>query len=272
MVPPGEPVRSARNRRVAEAVRLHRAAGRREAGLTLLEGPHLLLEAVRAGADVRLVFALPGDEEAENLARRAGSELVPVTRRVLHRLAPTEHPRGPVAVMAIPMPVPSGHGRLGDELLVLWGVGDPGNVGTLIRTAAAFGMTVVAGPGTADLWSPKVLRAAAGGHFRTPMGRGRSIEELRSQHHRLVATVPEGGVPPWEADLGARPALLVGDEAQGLAQEVVEAADLRVTIPMPGGTESVNAAVAGSVLAYEVLRRRLSGPQPIPPLAIEGRD
>ncbi len=242
-----------------EALNLHDARDRAETGRALLEGPHLLEEAVASGVRVERVFALGEDGASAEAARRCGAELVLVDERGLRRLATTEHPQSPVAVMVIPPgAVPSaGH------LLVAWGVGDPGNVGTLIRCAAAFGLGFVAGPGTADPWGPKVLRAGAGGHFRVGVARVDTVEALRTGGRRLVATVARGGRPP--ADLPQAPlAILVGDEARGLPGDVVAGCDLAVTIPMPGGAESLNAAVAGAIVAYEVAGRGAPSARPAP--------
>jgi RNA methyltransferase, TrmH family len=235
---------------VQEALSLLDARGRAAAGRALLEGPHLLEEALAAGVSVERVFALAGDAASAGAARRCGAELALVEERVLRRLATTEHPQSPVAVMVIPggRPVPPG------DVLVAWGVGDPGNVGSLIRTAAAFGLGFGAGPGTADPWAPKVLRAAAGGHFRAGVTRVETLDALRSGGRRLVATAVRGGRPPTILPPGPV-ALLVGDEARGLPSEVTAACDLVVTIAMPGGTESLNAAVAGAIVAYEVAGR-----------------
>lgn len=233
-----------------EAIHLQEARGRAEMGRALLEGPNLLAEAVSAGVRVERVFALADDAGSVEIARACGAELVMVDNRGLKRLATTDHPQSPVAVIVVPETgVPDvGH------LLVAWGVGDPGNVGTLIRCAAAFGFGFAAGPGTADPWAPKVLRAAAGGHFRAGAPRVTVPDELRTGGRRLVATVARGGISP--AALPSEPlALLVGDEARGLPEDVVEACDLAVTIPMPGGAESLNAAVAGAIVAYAVAAR-----------------
>lgn len=202
---------------------------------------------MKAGARVEEIFALADDTRSAVAAAGCGARLTLVDERGLRRLATTEHPQSPVAVMVVPpAPLPAaGH------LLVAWGVGDPGNVGTLIRGAAAFGLGFAAGPGTADPWSPKVLRAAAGGHFRAGVARVESLGELGAGGRALAATVARGGMPP--ADLPAGPvAVLVGDEARGLPSAVVAACDWQVTIPMPGGAESLNAGVAGAIVAYEL--------------------
>lgn len=240
-----EPIRSPRNRAVVEAGRLHRARERKRLGLTLLEGPNLLDEAVEAGIPLQRVFALPDDPRREEWP-----QVTIVDERVMHRLAPTETPRGPVAVAPIPdwsLPARDRH------LLVLWGVSDPGNVGTIIRSAAAFGLGVAISPQCADPWSPKALRAGAGSHFRVPsLSR---IEDLHAlSHHRLAATVVSGGEDPARLEAGPW-ALLIGREAQGLDQVLIEEAETSVTIPMPGGTESLNVAAAASILAYAVTKR-----------------
>jgi len=238
-----------------EAAALHDARDRAESGRALLEGPHLLAEALAAGVRVERIFALAADAASAAAARGCGADLVVIDERGLRRLSTTEHPQSPVAVMVVPPagPPPGGH------LLVAWGVSDPGNVGTLIRSAAAFGMGFAAGPGTADPWSPKVLRSAAGGHFRAGAARVGTLDELRAGGRLLVATVAREGIPP--ASLPRAPlAILVGEEARGLPPEVAGACDLAVTIPMPGGAESLNAAVAGAIVAYEVAGREGGGP------------
>jgi TrmH family RNA methyltransferase len=235
---------SHRNRRVAEAARLHRAEERRSRRLTLLEGPHLVEEAVKAGAPLVEIFGLSDDSDAARWARSSEVELVVVGEEALRRLSSTQTPQSPVAVMQIP-DRPLDPSR---TVLVAWQIADPGNLGTMIRTAAAFGLDVGVMAGSVDPWSPKVLRAASGGHFHTGIG---SIEDLGALQAVKVATVLNGGSSPRSLPAG-RLALLIGSEAHGLPDEVVESADVRVTIPMAGPTESLNAAAAAAILAYEV--------------------
>lgn len=242
-----EPGLSHRNRRVAEAARLHRVEERRSRRLTLLEGPHLVEEAVRAGAPLVEVFALDEDSDSKRWAAAAEVDLVVVGDEALRRLSSTQAPQSPVAVMRIPEssldPVRS--------VLVAWQISDPGNLGTMIRTAAAFGLDVGLVAGSVDPWSPKVLRAAAGGHFQTGIG---VLADLWSLEATKVATVPSGGAPPRSLPAG-RLAILIGSEAHGLPADVVAGADLLVTIPMGGPAESLNAGAAAAILAYEVSNR-----------------
>jgi TrmH family RNA methyltransferase len=230
---------------VVAAARLHKPRHRRELGRTLLEGPQLLEEAVAAGADIEVAFALAEDVATRELGSKSGFEVVTVTPDALDRLADTKSPRGPVAVISIPEE-PSG---ASGNLLVAHGVSDPGNLGALIRTAAAFGWGVGYTPGSADPWSPKTLRGAMGGHFRTRIVRLEDLEDLSAW--TTVATVVEGGIPPTEVSSGPY-AVLVGEEATGLPDEIAADCDIQVTIPMPGGTESLNAGVAAGIVVYEL--------------------
>ena len=230
---------------MVDASRLHRARERRDTGLTLLEGPHLLAEAVKAKADIRTVFVVAGDEAGEGAASSTGIEPVIIDERALQRISGTETPRGPVAVVAIPPQ----QRPLSQHLLVSWGVSDPGNVGTMIRVAAAFGWDFSYTAETADPWSPKVLRAGAGSQFSVGISEVAGLGEIRSVGYTPLASVVSGGTDPEV--LGARRwALLIGEEASGLPADVVEASDDAISIPMPGGIESLNAAVASGILTY----------------------
>lgn len=233
-----EAISSTRNPAVMEAARLHRVRHRRDTRRTLLEGPSVVLEAIGAGVPLLEVYVLEGEPVPPGFADTASI----VTADVLGKLAGTSSPRGPIAVIGIPeSALPTDR-----PALVAWGVSDPGNCGTMVRTAAAFGYGYVSGPESADPWSPKVLRAGAGGHFRTTVATVGDLGSLRGL--RLVGTVARGGDAPGRVRAGE--ALIVGSEAHGLPDEVVAACDRLVTIPMRGGTESLNAAVAGGIAAY----------------------
>ena len=230
-----EPVRTHRARSVVDAARLHRARDRRERGLTLVEGPHLIADVEAAGAVVREQFGVePTDPR-----------ITPVDQRALERLAGTESPRGPLAVVEIPTEWLDPD----RNLVVSVGVSDPGNVGTVIRTAASFGWGFAYMQGTADPWAPKTIRAGAGGQFQTPVARIGSLRE--TAEWTTVAAVPSGGDPP--SDISERPiALLMGEEAHGLPDWAIDSAARRLTISTPGPTESLNAAVAAGIAIYEL--------------------
>lgn len=249
-----EPVSSTRNQHVVRAARLQRARGRRETNATILEGPHILAEAVRSGTTVTDVFGLVDDDNARSLAAEGGARWIPVVEDVLRKIAGTNHPRGPVAILRVPDPITVGTDRIWLD------TSDPGNAGTLIRTAAAFGFGVVVAPDAVDPWHPKVVRAAAGGHFRTQVASGQPGDAY------TIATVVRGGTPVAELPQllpGDRPVcLLVGNEARGLGATVIDEADLTVSIPMVGEIESLNAAVAGAICMYEIMLARRSTTSP----------
>lgn len=234
-----EPVRSHRAKSVVEAARLHRARERRARGLTLVEGPDVIGDVADTGVEVVEVFGVDPVE---------GSGIVPVDQKALDRLAGTKSPRGPVAVVRIPTEWLDRD----RSLVVSVGVSDPGNVGTIIRTAAAFGWGFAYTEGSADPWSPRTIRAGAGGQFQTPVTRVGSVSELGEWV--TIATVPRDGDPP-EAMPHGRVALLIGEEAHGLPENVAGAAQHRMTIPTSGPTESLNAAIAAGIAVYLLSNR-----------------
>ena len=241
---------SRRNRRIAELARLQRARHRKSAGRTLLEGPHLLSEALSAGADVVEVLALPEDAATRRLCEKHGTPLTAVTSQALARIADTKTPRGPVAVLSIPRKRPEGR----DTLWLM--VSEPGNAGTLIRTAAAFGWDVATVPGTVDPWGPKVLRAGAGGHFRVAIGQA----EEPPSGALVMAAIPRGGTPVAElgplVDHSRQWWLIIGGESQGIHPGHADRVDLWCTVPMSGGTESLNAAAAGAIICHRLSELR----------------
>jgi TrmH family RNA methyltransferase len=240
---------------VVDAVRLRRAAYRREAGKTLVEGPHLVADLVRFGVPIDIIFSHPHDGEAAGLAEKADAELVLVEESILRRIADTENPRGPVAVIAIPPSV-----RATGSVVVLWDLADPGNAGTIVRSAAAFGFAVIVAGTSVDIWAPKTIRAGGGGHFATviEVTPHLTVDDLKGRGFTTVATVGVGGDGP-ESIPSDPVAILVGNEAHGLGDEIVGQADHRFTIPMPGGTESLNAAAAASIALYAIENRSSKG-------------
>ncbi|HZD23431.1 MAG TPA: RNA methyltransferase [Acidimicrobiia bacterium] len=229
-----EPVRTHRAKSVVEAARLHRAQVRKERELTLVEGPDLVADVRAAGARIVDIFTTTPDEDSRS---------IPVDQRALERLAGTKSPRGPVAVVEIPTECLDRQ----RNLLVSVGVSDPGNVGTMIRTAASFGWGFAYMEGSADPWSPKTIRAGAGGQFQTPVARIGLISELKEWV--TAATVVRGGDTLYVVT--RRPvALLIGEETHGLPDRIIAAADYKVTIATPGSTESLNAAVAAGIAVY----------------------
>ncbi len=236
-------ITSLRNPRIVDVAKLHDRRHRLAAGLTIVEGPHLVADAATGGAAIVELYATP-----ESPPLRSAIPATVVSPAVLERIAGTAHPRGPVAVVRIPAP-----GQLrSTPTVVLWGVGDPGNVGAIIRSAAAFGFAVAVVEGSADPWAPKTIRAAAAAQFHTniiPLRAEDALDQLAAAGLELCVAVPAGGIAP-ESLAGAARALIIGNEAHGLPDTVQARADHRLSIPMPGAIDSLNAAVAAGILLY----------------------
>jgi TrmH family RNA methyltransferase len=258
-----------------------------ESGAIGVEGPRLVEEALRSGCSTRAVlFSESGKRHHARLTSYLDRPEVRIptlhtTDRLFEGIADTEHPQG-VAALVTPRAFsfddiarPSSTSAAAAPLIVaLVGVQDPGNVGTILRTAAAFGataaVTTASGQsGTASPFSPKALRASAGAALHLPILAGMALPILLAQFRtvgiRTLASssreAPDAGQPllaPWEVDWRAPAALLIGNEGQGLPDEIERSADARVRIPMSSSVESLNAAAAAAVLFYEAARQRSS--------------
>ncbi|MEJ2185283.1 MAG: RNA methyltransferase [Gemmatimonadota bacterium] len=226
----------------------------------LAEGVRVVEELLAAGLAPELVIVSPGLEATERGRRLAAALDGPAVRRVsdgeLARLADTETPQGVLAVASVPAANLPESDR-GEPLLVLDGVQDPGNVGTLMRTAAAFGVSaVVALPGTADPWNPKVVRAAAGTCFRVPAVQTdpAALGAWAERQGYTLLGADAGGTPVEALAIPDRLALVVGNEGAGLSPAMAAGVDARVAIPMRGA-ESLNVAVAAGILLYLMTRK-----------------
>jgi TrmH family RNA methyltransferase len=252
-------ITSLRNPRIAEVRRLQRRRERRATGRTAIEGPSLLREALDAGVVIHEILATPDDEVAAELATGAGLAVTEVSNDVLVGMASSVNPRGPISIIAIP-----GGGEVASvDSLVLWDVADPGNAGTMIRTAAAFGFQVLATDGTVDLWSPKVVRSAVGGHFRTTITEGlpERLDGLAAAGLTVIVATADGTPAADVALDGPGPiALMIGNEAHGVPDAIVHADGVQtISLAMPGGSESLNAAVSAGILMYLRLGQRRGG-------------
>jgi TrmH family RNA methyltransferase len=230
---------------------LHRQRGRRRVGLTLVEGPILFAQMAAAGVTPEVILMLEDDVETLTLCEKHRWEPVAVSREVLALAGDTVQPQSPVAAI----PIPDTANIRGHDTLILVDISDPGNVGTMIRSAAAFGWDVCISGSTADPWSPKVLRAGAGSHFDVHLvAASDPIAEAQKAELDVVASVVTGGGRPDRR--GRSIALLIGSEAHGLSAATKALADRMVTIPMSDRVESLNAGVAASVLMYLLARAR----------------
>jgi RNA methyltransferase, TrmH family len=240
-----------------------------------IEGPHLVEEALRSAVEIETVLASPAGEKhlaRLGLAGAAGApatapRVLRTTDRLFDSIAATETPQGIAALVRLPEYSFEDIVRGVPLVVVLVGVQDPGNVGTIVRSAEAFGATgIVAAAASASPYGPKAMRASAGSVFRMPMLPRTQPAVLLAQLHvagvSLVATTSglstEGAPPvdPHAVDLRGPVALLIGGEAHGLPDPVLRSADASIRIPLAQPVESLNAAVAASVVLYEAARQR----------------
>lgn len=235
-----------------------RARERREADAFVIEGVRLVEEAVNAGW--KFQFALYSDGLSERGAhlldrlKANGIEVDEVSGDLLQKLSDTEAPQGILAVLDFTqLPITN----YPDFILIPDQVRDPGNLGALLRSAAATGVqAVLLPPETTDAFAPKVLRAGMGAHFRLPI-HSLTWEEIKMRTKDMNVYIADmDGIPCWETDLSKPLALVIGGEAEGASDEAQRLANGKISIPMSGWVESLNAGVAGSVLMFEVVRQR----------------
>ena len=232
-------------------------------GLYLIEGENLIEEAYRNGAAIESVM-VRGDS-ADRLVKpwMENAGLFVLDSRLFDSLAQTETSQGILAAVRKPdlslkdFPENS----LTGNFVVLDRLQDPGNIGTIIRTADAAGYgLVIAMKGTADIFAPKVVRAAAGSLFRVNIALADTEEELvrfiKAAGKKLVATCITGSRYYCEEDLRRAIALIIGNEGQGVSESLVEKSDLKIKIPMEGSIDSLNASVAAAIIMYEAVRAR----------------
>ena len=230
--------------------------------LVLLEGERLIREALAFGASIRLVAADPswsGDPLLSSL-RAAGAEVFFAAPNILKKLSDTQTPQGLIAAAAAVSEQALDLERA-SWVLVADRIQDPGNLGALLRTAVAAGVDGVACTrGTVDPKNPKALRASAGAYFAARLltdVEGRELgEALRAAGFRVAVADARGEEDAFAFDWTGKVALVIGNEGAGADPSLGPAH--RVRLPMPGGVESLNAAIAGSILIYEALRRRLA--------------
>ena len=262
------PPLSAGNARVREAAKLRQKKFRRETGCVLIEGARLVADALASGASVREIFSTRAfcESECGKVIRVcAGSDCTVITDAAAAKLSDTQTPQGVFAVVEFQTKTLADV-ELGIDALVLVadGISDPGNLGTMVRSAAALGACcVVASGDSCDVLNPKCVRATMGAVFRIPVVSGTALADavglLKERGLCIAAAVARDGRAPWHVDLERPTALLVGSEAEGLSKEALDLADEVITIPIHHGTESLNAAASAAALLYEAARQRAKG-------------
>lgn len=246
--------------------RLQTRKGRNREARYVIEGTNLVREVLTRGLDIDFI-AVSEDYAHIDRIRAAADDpclyVCEIPSAVFGKLTDAGEGVGILAVMRMNV---RGTEILDDidpdsNILVLDRIQDPGNLGTMIRTAVAAGYgAVIALPGTADIYSPKVLRATAGMIYEIPFAYAGSEESLvqavRNSGRQMAVTSPYADTAYYDVDLSRRTALVIGNEGRGVSGGLLKAADVRVTLPMKGSIESLNAAVSASILMYEAIRKK----------------
>lgn len=245
-----EHITSLKNPKVAAWKALKDRKGRRESGCFLVEGRKMVEEALSSAFDVETVLVQEGMELPDGLTM----PVYELPAHVLAAVCDTKTPQGIAAVVRM-----KEQSALGKHIVVLDGVQDPGNVGTIIRTADAAGLDgVLLSTQCADVFSPKVLRATMGSIFRmnlrTTDDLPGELTKLREKGYSILSSQLDG-TPFYEREkVAERFALIIGNEGNGVSEQVQQTATHRVRLPMRGGAESLNAAIAAAIMMYELMR------------------
>ena len=257
-------ITSAQNRHIAQARALGRKRARDRDQICLIEGVRLVEAALDAGVEPVFAFLEEGfatDERRMSLEQRLIDGPWPTwyaSPEALRALADTETPQGIACVVPIPV-TPVALPADAWLVVLLDGMRDPGNLGTILRTCQALGVdAVLHSKDCVDPWSPKVLRAGMGGHFGLAIHADLTWEEINARRRGLRTVVAEADAPlrAWEYDWTRPVMLVVGGEAHGASERAAKLADDRVRIPMVPSAESLNAAIACGMLLYEAIRQR----------------
>ena len=235
---------------------------RQESGWYVMEGIRLSEEALQKEIPIQFaLYSSPLTNRTENFIKalqKAGIEAEEISPQLMRSVSDTTTPQGIlIVVKAQPLPIQPDPSLV----LILDGIHDPGNLGTIFRTAAAAAVDLILlAPGCADPYSPKVVRSGMGAHLKIPFSQSdwREIDDFFQIHPNIIpfASDMKGGKSLWEEDLRRPAAIIIGSEAEGICKEAEQLARGKIFIPMSPGTESMNAAVAAGILMFEAVRQR----------------
>lgn len=271
-MPMAEVITSAANPLVKRVRLLADRKHRRREAAFVVQGIQPVWQAIEAQAEIEAIIVAPellrhpGATAMVAEQEAAGVRVARLSGELFGRIADREGPAGLAAIVrAAPLTLTSLAASADSVFVALHSAGNPGNLGTIIRTASAAGAAgvILIGP-SADPYDPTAVKASMGALFTVPVGTADSAAEFLDWAHRggvrVAATSARGNVTYWQADLTPPLAILLGSEGTGLPEDVLAAADLQVAIPMTGTAESLNLAVAAAILLYEVRRREWAAP------------
>ncbi len=260
-------ISSSQNNTIKEIKALHLKKNRDAENLYFVEGIRFVSDAIDNGQDiVKVVISdklegLNGGKELLNRVSALCNDCFLVSEKLFKEISDTQTPQGILAVLKKKDFVFDTVIEQGNSVVILDSLQDPGNVGTIIRTADAANVSaVILTKGCVDLFSPKVLRSTMGSIFHMPIFEGLRIDEiiklLKESGYKVIASHLDGPNNYFDEDLTGKSAIIVGNEANGISDETVKMADRLVKIPMPGKAESLNASIAASIMIYEIVRQK----------------
>ena len=222
----------------------------------MIEGPRQLRTAIDLGAELKEVFFRPDQNQILDSLKSLEIDFYEVDPQVLDDIADSASPQGVLAVATARETAIESIAEM-HRVVVIDSVQDPGNLGAIVRTAAAAGFdAVVTGPGTADLWSTRAIRASAGTLFALHMAKRVDLESsldlLRVAGHSVLATDVRGETSVYQVEIEKRMTLVVGSEAHGLSETIIDRTDAMIRVPMGPLVESLNVAVAAGIVMYRM--------------------
>lgn len=261
-------ITSARNDNIKFVKSLHNRKTREELGLFFIEGIRFTEEAVRAGAEIKWVFfsrkllETRGGRQVLDEVTGTGVQAFEVSDSIFENISDTGTPQGILAVIKIKKYTIEDLTLEKGLLVLMESVQDPGNMGTIIRTADASGAKgVVLSKGCVDVYNPKTLRSTMGSIFHLPVYRSadfiKDVKEIKKLGVKALVSHLKGEKYHFEVDMQGSVAIIIGNEANGISEEAASLADELVKIPMPGQAESLNASVAAGILMYEAVKQRM---------------
>lgn len=250
-------ITSIQNKRIKHAHSLqNKARLRRSEMLIVLEGTRLISDALERGGNPDYALYTPESTDYRLIAKlqTAKTDLIPVTEEVLNYVSDTKQPQGIITIFHIPMPpLPKNPKRV----LIFDGIREPGNMGTMLRTAGAAGVDLaILTPDCVDPYNPKALRAGMGAHFRLPIVEAPHQEiQAFCQDLAVYSASAEGDKLYSDVDWTQNWAFIIGNEAHGVSEKIASLAQASISIPMASKTESLNAAIASAVILFEARRQ-----------------
>ncbi len=260
-------IQSSQNSTIKEIKALHLKKNRDAEGLYFVEGIRFVNDAIDNEQNIIKVIisdkleSLNGGKELINKVQSVCNECFLVNEKLFKEISDTQTPQGILAVLKKKEINIDTIIEQGNSIVVLDSLQDPGNVGTIIRTSDAAGISaVILTKGCVDLFSPKVLRSTMGSVFHMPIFESMkidgTIELLKKSNYKIIASHLSGKNNYYDEDLTGRIAIIVGNEANGISDETAELSDSLVKIPMPGRAESLNVSIAASIMIYEIVRQK----------------